>query len=152
MKPTLLLALFGALVITAFTGCETGPSIAYDPSLKPSTSPGNKIAVTAINAVPGKPIAHQSWKAVMKVKNLTKETLQNVAYEFVYDGGGKSLGSGTVPQIAPGQTVEVVSDQADKLDQGFQRIEGRVFLKDNGESLYSDRMDNWKDLSVTVAQ
>ncbi len=152
MKPNLLLALVAAAVVTAFTGCETGPSIAYDPSLKPSTSPGNKIAVVSISSVPTKPVAHKNWKAVMKVKNLSKETLKDVTYEFVYDGGGKKLGSGTVPQIAPGQTVEVVSDPGDKLDQGAYRIEGRVFLANDGESLYSDRMDNWKDLSVNVAQ
>lgn len=152
MKSNYILALLGASLMIAATGCETGPSIAYDPSLKPSSSPGNKIAVSGISAVPSKPVAHQSWKAVMKVKNLSKETLQDVSYEFVYDGGGKKMGAGTIPQIAPGQTVEVVSDPGDKLDQGAYRIEGRVFLKDGAESLYSDRMDNWKDLNVSVAQ
>ncbi len=151
MKSNILSTLLGVALIAVVAGCETGPSIAYDPSLKPSMSAGNKVAVVGINAVPAKPVAHQSWKAVMKVKNLSKETLRDVSYEFVYEGGGKKLGSGTVPQIAPGQTVEVASDPGDKLDQGFYAIEGRVFLQ-NGESLYSDRMDNWKDLRINVAQ
>ena len=144
--------MLGALLITAFSGCETGPSIAYDPSLKQSTSPGNKIAVVGISSVPAKPIAHQPWKAVMKVKNYSKETLRDVTYEFVYDGGAKKLGSGTIPRIDAGQTVEVASDSAEKLDQGFYRVEGRVFLSDSSEGMYRDRMDNWKDLSVNVAQ
>ena len=152
MKTNLLLTLLGAAIVAVVTGCETGPSIPYDPSLKPSMSAGNKVAVTGITAVPAKPVAHQSWKAVMKVINLSKETLHDVSYEFVYDGGAKKLGAGVIPQIGPGQTVEVTSDPGDKIEQGFQRIEGRVFLKDNGESLYSDRMDNWKDLAITIAQ
>jgi hypothetical protein len=152
MKSNLLLTLLGAALIASVPGCETGPSIAYDPSLKSAISAENKVAVTAISARPAKPVAHQSWKAVMKVRNLSQVTLKDVSYEFLYDGGGKILGRGKIPQISPGQVVEVASDPADKLEQGSYRIEGRVFLGNGAETVFSDRMDNWKDVNVMVAQ
>lgn len=151
MKTHILSAILAAAVIGAFTGCETGPSIPYDPSLKPSDSPSDKIAVVSMMTAPARPVAHQGWKVVMRVRNLSHEKVQNVAYEFVYDGGATKFGSGTIPQINAGETVEVTSNQGEKLDSGMYRVEGRVFAE-GLEPMYRDRMDNWKDISVNVAQ
>jgi hypothetical protein len=150
MKSNLFLAALGVAII-AVTGCSS--SVPYDPSIKRTFNTNDKIAVTSISTVPSQPVAHQTWNTTMRIRNLSKETLHNVSYEFVYDGGFKRMGAGTIPKIGPGQTVEVVSDPGNRIEQGFYRLEGRVFLQNpKSEKEYIDRVDNWKDLAVTVAQ
>src|SRR5437879_6555244 len=99
MKSTLFIAVLG-LALIAVTGCSS--SIPYDPSIKSTAKFNDKIAVTSLATTPAKPVAHQSWNAVMSIRNLTREPLKNVSYEFVYSGGTKRLGAGTLPQIGPG--------------------------------------------------
>jgi hypothetical protein len=151
MKLPILSAVMAAGLLAALTGCETGPSIPYDPSLGPSASSSDKIAVTSITSTPARPVAHEDWKVTMTVRNLSHQPLKDVRYEFVYAGGGGRLGAGTIPQIEPGQSVRVMSDSGKNFEQGSYRVEGRVF-SEGLEPLYRDRMNNWKDVNVVVAQ
>src|SRR5262249_27821257 len=140
-----------AALFAVIAGCETGPSIPYDPSKKPACST-DKIAVVSIRTIPAHPVAHQGWKVAMVVRNVGQEVLKDVTYEFVYEGGATKFGSGMIPQINPGQSIEIASSNGEKLEQGWYRIEGRVFLCGDLEPLFSDRMNNWKQINVGVAQ
>jgi hypothetical protein len=152
MKPQNVIAIFGAALLLVLTGCE-GTSIGYDPSKAATTSPNDKIAVTAIDVSPDKPVAMKPWRVNMHVKNLGAQPLEDVRYEFLVNGReDNKMGTGKIPRIDPGQTVEVSSMAGTKLDQGSYRIEGRVFLDKNEETAYADRMDNWKSVQFNVAQ
>lgn len=142
--------IFGLVAtVIGLAGCASSEN--YDPSLKPAAT-GERIKVESLSAKPAQPIAPEPWRVTMKVKNVSDRPLENLTYQFMLGGKGEELGKGKIARLAPGETVSVTSEEA-KLEQGTYRVEGRVFLENPGlEPEYSDRINNWKAISVVVAQ